>query len=147
MAYKALATTGICVLLGLVGCSKDDGRIPVYPVTGKVIVNGAPAERAQVVFYPIADELRKPGMPIPSAATDANGVFRLRSYDPGDGAPVGKFNVTVFWAGPARSGADEESESYVPNDRLGGRYADPKKSGLTATVEEGGGELPPFELK
>jgi hypothetical protein len=135
------------LVLLVVGCAKDDGRIDVYPVTGKVLVNGAPAEGAQVVFYPVAEELRKPGMPIPEAVTDANGQFILRSYDPNDGAPAGEFQVSVFWPGPASPDADPAAGTYNPKDRLGGRYLDPKKSGLSVTIEEGGAELPPFELK
>jgi len=119
-----------------IGCGKDSGRISVYPVSGKVVVKGSPADGAQVIFNPASEELRKPGMPIPEATTDANGTFELRSYEPKDGAPAGEYNVTVLWA--------DESGS---KDRLGNRYLDPKKSGLKATVPEGGGEIPPFELQ
>jgi hypothetical protein len=128
------------------GCSEtDDGRLQVYPVSGKVTVNGQPVEGAEVVFYGATPDLTGPGTPAPVGTTDANGEFRLRSYDPEDGAPAGKFNVTVIWREPIPPNADREM--YQPKDRLQGRYSDPKKSGLTATVEEGGGELPPFELK
>jgi hypothetical protein len=132
LARRQFFPFAVGLVLLVVGCAKDDGRIDVYPVTGKVLVNGAPAEGAQVVFYPVAEELRKPGMPIPEAVTDANGQFILRSYDPNDGAPAD---------------ADPAAGTYNPKDRLGGRYLDPKKSGLSVTIEEGGAELPPFELK
>jgi hypothetical protein len=131
----------------IVGCAEDDGRIEVYPVSGKVLVRGAPAEAAQVVFYPVAEELRKPGMPIPEAVTDAEGIFQLRSYDPKDGAPAGEYTVSVYWPGPAPPDADPAAGTYNPKDRLAGRYLDPNKSGLNVTIEEGGAELPPFELQ
>jgi hypothetical protein len=136
------------VLVLACGCKKDDGRIDVYPVSGKVLVSDAPAEGAKVVFYPVADELKQPGMPVPYAFTGADGSFRLRSYDPDDGAPAGEFNVSVLWpktsAETESAGGEEDKESM---DRLGNRYLDPNKSGLKVTIEEGGAELPPFKLR
>ena len=57
---------------------------------------------------------------------------------------AGRFSVTVFWPEPIPAGADQEM--YRRKDRLNGRYMDPKKSGLTVEVPQGGGELPTFEL-
>jgi hypothetical protein len=132
---------------GSAGCGKNDGRVEVYPVSGKVLSRGAPAEGAEVTFYPVAQELKKPGMPIPSAFVGSTGTFHLRSYDPEDGAPAGEYNVTVFWPAPRAANAPHESESLGGKDRLGERYMDPLKSGLKATVPEGGAELPPFEVE
>jgi hypothetical protein len=126
-------------------CGKNDGRVKVYPVQGKVLVRGAPAEGARVVFYPVSDDLKKPGMPVPEGTTDAEGVFKLKSYEADDGAPEGDFRVSVIWFEPLPPDADPEA---VPTkDRLSGRYNDPQKSQLTAKVEKGGGEIPPFELQ
>src|ERR1043165_2962354 len=112
-------------------CKKSDGRVPVYPVQGKVIVNGAPADGARVVFYPISDELRKPGMPVPEGITDSLGVFKLKSYVAGDGAPEGEFKVGVVWLEPMPPNADPDV--FERRDRLGDKYADPGRSKLTAT--------------
>src|SRR5262245_44576170 len=104
-----------------IGCSKaPTGRLPVYPVSGKVTAKGQPVEGAEVVFYGATPELTGPGTPAPAGTTDANGEFWLRSYDPNDGAPAGKFNVSVFWPEPVPAGADEET--YRRKDRLQGRY-------------------------
>jgi hypothetical protein len=136
----------LLAIAAVAGCSSsDDGRMQVYPVSGKVTVNGQPAEGAEVVFYGVTPELKGAGTVPPAATTDASGVFHLRSYDPADGAPAGKFNVTVFWPEPVPAGADQEM--YQPKDRLKQRYLNPETSGLTAEVPVGGGELPPFELK
>lgn len=116
-------------------------------MSGSVLVNGAPAEGAKVVFYPTSEELKQPGMPIPYAFTGPDGQFKLRSYDPDDGAPAGDYNVSVFWP---KGGGDQSAgggEMEQVSDRLGNRFLNPKESGLTATVDEGGAELPPFELK
>jgi hypothetical protein len=128
----------------LTGCGENDTRVDVYPVKGKVLVGGQPAEGAQVVFYPQSPELQGPGMPVPEGTTDSDGQFELQSFDPADGAPAGDFNVTVSWPEPT---PENFSGIIDPKDRLGGRYVDPQRSGLTVTVEKGGGELPPLELK
>jgi hypothetical protein len=138
-----LVTTVLAPLV--LGCSKSNsGRIPVYPTSGKVTFKGQPVEGAEIALYGLTPELAGPGTVPPVGVTDASGVFYLRSFDPDDGAPAGKFNVTIVWPDAATSGGDSEMQQR--KDRLQGRYSDPKKSGLTVDVPEGGGELPPFEL-
>lgn len=129
------------------GCSssEQEGRMTVYPVSGVVKVAGQPAAGARLTFYGATRELTGAGTVAPVAEADENGVFNVRSYDPQDGAPAGKFNVTVFWPEEVPEGVDPEVNR--PKDRLKGRYGNPETSGLVAEVPEGGGELPPFELK
>lgn len=136
------------VIVLTVGCSSGDdveGRMKVYPVSGVVKVAGQPADGARVVFYGATPELSGPGTVSPAAVTDENGVFQLQSYEPGDGAPMGQFNVTVSWPEEVPEGVDPEVNR--PKDRLKNRYLNPETSGLTVNVPEGGIELPPFELK
>lgn len=144
-SVSAVWSLSLMTMVCFSGCSsKDDGRLEVYPASGKVTVGGQPVEGAEVVFYGATPDLRGPGAVAPEGVTDGNGVFHLRSYEPDDGAPAGKFNVTIFWPEPIPKGVDEEM--FQPKDRLKNRYIDPEKSGLTTQVPEGGGELHPFEL-
>lgn len=145
MRHSTSRFVWLAVLLTCAGCESDDGRVKVYPVDGVVQVRGEPLEGAELVFYPVAESLKGPGMPIPAGTTDENGKYQLRSFDPEDGAPAGEFKVTIFWPEPIPSNVDQEM--YQPKDRLKGRYSDPNTSPLTATVEEGGGTLPAFELE
>jgi len=131
------------LLAAIAGCGDD--RLDVYPVSGKVLVQGKPAAGAEVIFYTQEEELRKPGVPIPKGEVAEDGSFSLTSYEPDDGAPAGEYAVTVVWNQVVV--ADPDPESRVERDRLNGRYADPETSGLTATVAEDDNELPPFELK
>ena len=127
------------------GCSQTDSdRLEVYPVKGKVTVSGRPAAGAQVVFYGATPDLKGPGTVAPYGTTDENGEYHLRSYEQADGAPAGKFHVTIIWPELIPAGADEEM--FEPKDRFKSRYAKPETSGLTAEVPEGGGDIPPFEL-
>jgi hypothetical protein len=142
---RFIASIGLsCLMFGCFGCGADDGRVEVYAVYGKVLVNGRPAEGARIVFYPTAEAAPGQEVPTPSATTDANGEYQLDSYEVEDGAPAGDFKVTVVWPEPPPPNA---TGIFDLEDQLGGRYSNPDTTPLTATVEEGGGEIPPFELK
>lgn len=144
MNRKRLLAAVVVALAIIPACGKSNGRVKVYPSQGKVLVHGAPAEGATVIFYP-AGTAPTPGAPAPQGTTDSQGVFKLSAYAPGDGAPEGEFKVSIIWPAPLPPGVRESAEGS--KDRLGGRYSDPQKSQLTAKVEKGGGEIPPFDLK
>jgi hypothetical protein len=126
------------------GCGGNVATVPLYETSGKVTVQGQPADGAKVVFYPTSSELQGPRMPIPAGMADATGTFQLQSYEPQDGAPAGEFKVTVIWPEPIPPNVDQEM--YQPKDRLQGRYSDPQRTTIKATIPEGGGEIPPFQL-
>ena len=145
MIARRTTPLGFALLVCLVGCSgTDENRLTVYDAQGTVLIDGEPVAGAKVTFYGATDDLRGPGTIIPCGVTDASGVYRLSSYETEDGAPAGEFNVTVSWPAAIPAGVDEEM--YKPQDRLGNRYSNPAKSGITLTVPPGGGELPPLEL-
>lgn len=132
-------------LVPIAGCS-DSGRVSVYPVHGQVMHQGRPAEGAEVVFHAADPAAVSPDVPIPRGTVRSDGTFELTSYESGDGAPAGTYDVTVIWrASTADPNADPES-SGEEADRLRGRYANPDTSGLTATVLEGETRLEPFDL-
>jgi hypothetical protein len=145
MRHKYLFFIAIVVALAIIpACGKNGGRVKVYPVQGKVLAHGTPAEGALVLFYLASNDSTKPRMPIPNATTDSEGVFKLTSYQNNDGAPEGEYKVSIVWPEAAPTGAHEAAS---PRDRLAGRYSNPQKSNLSAKVEKGGGEIPPFELQ
>jgi hypothetical protein len=125
--------------LVFVGCGKGDSRTPTHAVRGKVTDGSKPLAHAQVVFHPIATTA---GTPKPRAKTDANGEFSLTTYDGNDGAPAGQYKVSV-----EQLLADPKNPDAGPTNRLPAKYADPEKSGLTATVNAGPNELPAFVVK
>ena len=123
------------------GCGGKPHYPKTYPVTGKVLVNGRPADRAEVTLHPLEDPDGKAVLPY--AVTGSDGTFRLSTYRTHDGAPAGQYLVTVVWPSFA---ADPLGEEVAGPDRLGGRYGKAGQSGLTATVREGDNELAPFAL-
>lgn len=130
-------------LVTIVGCG--DGKIRRYPVKGVVDVDGKPVSGALVIFCPIEGppEFMKER---PFGRTDAAGVYELRTFEPGDGAPAGDYRIMVRWIGDGSIDRGND-RATTGGDRLHGRYSNPEQSGLTYTVTKGQNEVPPFELK
>ena len=126
-----------CVCLAGVSCSDRYNGRPPYSASGIVRVNGEPAGGATVVFYHVDDW--GPRTIVPQAVTGPDGRFVLTTYEAEDGAPAGDYRVTIEW--PAYR------LKKVGPDKLGGKFAKPETSGLTARVAKGTNELPPFDLK
>jgi hypothetical protein len=129
------------VLLALVsGCGMDKGP-RLYPVKGMVRLNGEPGKDVNIMFTPVT--LPEGGAtPLsPAAVTDEGGRFQLMSFKPGDGAPAGDYKVTIIYP------MNRYNKHLLGIDRLKGKFADPKTSGLTAEVKPTSNDLPPFDLK
>lgn len=146
-----LAQLSCLVLVCVLGCG--DGKIARYPVSGSVKVNGKPAAGARVIFCPVggSEEFQKER---PTGKTDDAGNFDLTTFVKGDGAPAGDYQLSIMWI-PSKGqapdklpeGMFEERTGGGRGDLLRGRFANPAKSGLTATVTETENSLPPFELE
>ena len=122
----------------VVGCG-GDGRVPLFPANGSVQVDGKPAAGVVVRLVP-ADALDDRDALQPFATTGDDGTFALGTYDKGDGAPAGRYKVTLFQP-------DRPPGPSHPNDLLGGQYADAQRSGLEVVIAEGPNTLKPFEAK
>jgi hypothetical protein len=123
----------------LASCSKrgDYGDHPPYPTSGKIVINGQPADNALVIFRHIEDWGDR--SILPQAWTDKDGRFALSTYGVNDGAPVGDYQVLIQW--PAY-----HNGRYIGDDKLGGKFADKDKAYLRAHVDKGKNEIPPFEI-
>lgn len=129
---------GFCLCLCLTSCGNSKhGDHPPYPVSGQVLVNGQPAKGLRVVFFHEGDWGER--AIVPQAWTDDNGQFVLETYGVKDGAPAGEYRVTAEWP------AYRRGKNWGP-DKLGGKYAKPETTGLTAHVEKGSNKLEPFAL-
>jgi hypothetical protein len=116
------------------------GRSPkLYPVTGKVTVNGTPAAGAAVF-------LERQGVGGTSEQTimgivREDGSFSLVSGPYGEGAPPGEYDVFVDWRHRAMA-----AKGPMGTDRLKGHYADRNHPRLHAVVNPEPTKLPPFDL-
>lgn len=129
--------TGAAWLLLFIGCG-DDGRLPLFPATGRVLVGGQPAAGVEVRLYPV-DRLGDMDALRPFATTGEDGGFQLGTYEEADGAPAGRYKATLFWP-------DRPPGPSPPDDRLGGQYTDPARSALEVTIAEGENPLEPFSV-
>jgi hypothetical protein len=115
-------------LLAAAGCgSSDPGRQPTVPAGGMLIYDGKPVAKGTVLFQP-----EKGGR---SASGEIeNGKFTLTTYDPGDGAIVGRHKVAIISTEetPATDG-DTTSKYLVPQ-----KFSDPGTSGLMTEVPAAG---------
>src|SRR5947209_14577793 len=85
LAVSILVTVGIV----LAGCS-NSSRLPTYPVTGTVTMQGQPVAGAAITFVPTGKEGEAA-----SAITDAAGKYALTTWRAGDGARPGQYRVKV----------------------------------------------------
>ena len=144
-ATCALRLAFSCTIVALlcVACAKS-GRKPVYPVHGQVLDgNGRPATGALLVFHPV-DE-KDPKVLRPLARVDERGDFALTTYEKNDGAPEGEYIMSIEWRQPPANPFAGKKEG---NDRLRGRYSDPKTSPLRFKVErQADNTVPPIRLQ
>jgi hypothetical protein len=132
------------------------GKRTVYPVEGVVMFQGKPAVGARVTFIPID---KSKDRYFPTGKVGEDGSFKLTTYEPDDGAPVGKYQVTVV---RGQIDADEYAElqktmstaeitklmQKMARDPLAQKYANGRNSGLTAEVTaQATNKLDPFILK
>lgn len=108
------------------------------PVASKGIVktkNGRPCDNALVVFHP--RDVGRLNDPKPVAKTDGEGRFVLRTLSENDGALPGEYAVTVVWPGKdakaSKISMTGEGEA-VGTDQLKGKFGDPNKPLLNATI-------------
>jgi len=126
----------LAVLLAMsLGCS-NSGKAGIYPVRGKVVIDGQPAQGAIVTLYPVAGGATSARS---MATTNADGSFQVSTFGKYDGAPSGEYAVTLVW--PEYNEAGEAG-----SDRLKGRFATVAKPFTKITVAERENVLDPFEV-
>ncbi|MHC2068209.1 carboxypeptidase-like regulatory domain-containing protein [Bremerella sp. T1] len=135
------------------GCSKKQdkwtqGRPPVYPAAGQVLLDGEPVAEATVTFQPV-DPNGKGG----SAITDSNGFFEAQTFEPADGLTEGSHLVAIRKTKLIDRNGNEVEVVREPGgirekDFLPKKYAQFDKSGLQVEVAaQNENDLGKFELK
>jgi hypothetical protein len=130
-----------CLTAALALTPVSCGPNKLYPVSGKVTYQGAPAIGAAVFFYRHGADPMSEHMTMGIVQDD--GSFEVVCGPLGKGAPPGDYDVVIQWK--QVSGQSKGGPRHGP-DKLKGRYADPKRPLLHATVEAKTNNLAPFEL-
>lgn len=131
-------------ILLCLGCEPDkpqSNRLPTIPVSGSVLLNGKPLSGARIVFHPAEP---REGIPRPTAITDPAGSFTLKTYEVGDGAPLGRYCATISCKGPYE-GKEEDRDEVAP-EIMPYQYLQPHTSGLIVDVEGNDVRLSPWKL-
>lgn len=139
-----------------VGCfnSEPAGRPARVAASGVVLQNGQPVGGATVVFLPIAHKHAA------AATTDDSGRFTLMTFDPGDGAVPGGYQVTIRKVelvpgranrnseGGSGEGGEEADSPPPPTEKhlIPEKYASASTSGLQVDVVDGQSNEFSFEL-
>jgi hypothetical protein len=137
----SLSFRGLAVLFALMlldGCGRKRGPEPkpTHPVSGRVMMNGRPVANALIIFHPLDADAADSSAVRAYGRTDAAGNFFLATYKAGDGAPVGRYAMTVTIY-------DDKDGVH----RLPVRYASPNSSLLRFQIPEGGAVLETIELQ
>lgn len=131
------------VLLPLSGCGGSRKvRSKVYPVTGELLINGAPPAGAFVHFHPTSGADPDVAAGIPKGQVQTNGKFAASTFANGDGLPAGEYALTFDWKSFQAMG-----NKYSGPDKLGDAFADPQKSTHKVTVVDKPVELGKIELQ
>lgn len=120
------------MVIATMGCSGETGPA-VYPVTGKVTVDGEPRGGLSVMFLPNASK----GTTGPSsiAQTDAQGNFTLNAPGDKQGAIAGTHIVTITCPSFGGSNASGSGEEQTTPCQVGPRFSSVVDSPLSAEVQ------------
>jgi hypothetical protein len=117
-------TLMLVIPFGVTACNSD--KIYTVPAEGTVTYKGKPLEKGQVQFLPTEGPA--------AVGMIEDGKFILGTNGVGNGAPPGKYRVTVFSYTNVKSKFGETtSKSVIPN-----RYTNPDSSGLVEEVPDAG---------
>jgi hypothetical protein len=137
---RCLAAIASALLVLACGCGvPEEERPALHPTQGSLWINGQPAEGAMLVLHRTGDALFDARGTRPTATVDTAGNFALTTYQDGDGAPAGEYQVAVLWF--------DDSDSNSPWDKLGGRFADPTRSDIRVSVGPERDTLEPIRIE
>ncbi len=131
-------------LFMLAGCG--GGGPSLIKAKGKIMVDGAPAVGATLLFHPESTTNAN----VANAIADENGVYApVTGAD--EGIAEGNYRVTVVWPDPKLKAASDGpkfgvAEAKEPPDLLKGKFISRERSKLSVSITRSKVELDPLEL-
>ena len=129
-------------ILSFTGCFSSPKPWEItHPASGTVELKGKPIENAELTLFPV--DTNVPESVRPRAKSTTGGKFVLGTYSQSDGAPVGKYKVTLV-----RNDVSVSKDTIVakPND-LPPKYSSVSTTDIVLEIAEGNNELPAIVLK
>lgn len=142
-ALAAATSAGLGLALAiaptLVGCGGEPG---LAKVSGKITYKGQPVTKGWIYFTP-----KKGGTRAADSVIDSSGYYRLGTFDVGDGAYPGPYQVSIVSRGDDQAKPTGKRAKAVMDEDMQGtgaplvpsKYFSAETSGLAAEVPAGGG--------
>jgi hypothetical protein len=120
----AILSAAVCTLGVALGCW-GSGH-PTKKVRGTITFQGAKPPKGGEVFFAPASPSAGESQRAAQGTFDENGSFELTSWEPGDGAAPGNYQVTITCWRETPTLETKESANYVPPDFSPQVTIDPK---------------------
>jgi hypothetical protein len=123
---------GLSLVAAAAGCGSSGPEMAT--VRGKVTVNGKPLTRGTIAFIPSDPSITGASSPI-----DGSGDYDLHTIEPGDGARLGDYKVTVSDQDTAKilDYIPKKGQAPKKDALIAEKYGNPGTSGLSAKVVSG----------
>lgn len=124
----------VCLAV-LSGCGGEDPKRPALgKVTGSVEYKGQPVKEGQITFYP------ENGRSATGKVNDGK-IQEITTFDPGDGAPVGKLKVTVVAFDKSTADTYNPGKNLLPT-----KYAALQSTPLSVEIKPGANDVGALKL-
>ncbi len=131
-----VASLGLLVLC-VTGCSSK-GRDNMVPINGKVIYNNGPLSEGTIVYLPAGSRQSRQA----TGQIQQDGTFVLTTFEAGDGAMFGEYNIIIYAYKPHPGEPKTRGELEAMGGRvkrgfiIPERYTKSETSGLGDKVDE-----------
>ncbi len=135
-----LALLSMCLTV-VAGCGDGSSMVPA---TGKLMVDGKPAEGAVILFHPEPSGTGKIG----AAPVKEDGSFAI-STDGKLGIPPGSYKLSLSWPDPSVKPTERQKMmgDFEPGpDLLKGKYVNKDKAKMQIEIKAGEKELAPIVI-
>jgi hypothetical protein len=130
MSRNAWTVANLSAILTLALCAGcGDGRPERVPVSGQILIDGAPLTYGSVLFH---SKDHRPAI----GSVDASGRFQLSTYEPGDGCVPGSHAVSID---AGQNIGPTSTRWHAPK-----KYRSASASGIVVTVED---NMEPVEIQ
>lgn len=126
------------IYAGLSGCGQESWQAKTYPVTGSVMINGAPAAGVFIRLLATGALPVDKRESVPWGEVGVDGTFTIRTYVKGDGAPVGEYAIALQWP--------HDPSAVDTVDRLKGAFSSKENAPVRVVIEKKRNELAPIVL-
>jgi hypothetical protein len=139
---------GLLTVTLSVGCGKGPpkikGKLPVFPVAGKLLMDGKPMVNATIILNPVRKWPDGTAPQRPRAFAGDDGSFKVSTYSNDDGAPAGDYKVTISWKGDVTDVTSEQQASLP--EKVPEAYQSARNSRIRIKVKEEDNTLPTWDI-